>query len=213
MKLVIVSDTHGYHRNMTIPDGDVFVHAGDFTVSGSLEDADEFNDFLGALPHPHKVVIAGNHDFCFQREPESARALMKNAVYLQDEPAVIDGIRFYGSPWQPWFYDWAFNLKRGRQIAEKWAMIPGDTDVLVTHGPPRGLGDRTFGGRNEGCDDLLVRVRIVRPRLHVFGHIHEAAGQWEEDGTTFINASAWDNANAARVFELRPGGEGQSGNG
>ena len=202
MKLVIVSDTHGYHRNMTIPAGDVYVHAGDLTTMGSLENAAELNDYLGALPHPHKVVIAGNHDWCFEREPERAQALMTGAIYLQDESVTIDGIKFYGSPWQPWFYDWAFNLKRGKDIAEKWAMIPEDTDVLVTHGPPRGFGDRTFDGRNEGCDDLLVRVRQIKPKLHIFGHIHEAAGQWEEGGTTFINACMWDSASAAREFEL-----------
>jgi Icc-related predicted phosphoesterase len=205
MRIVAVSDTHGCHRRVAVPPGDILVHAGDLTMTGSLQDVAEFNDFLGKLPHPHKIVIAGNHDWCFQRKPEKARALLTNAVYLQDEAVTVEGIRFYGSPWQPWFYDWAFNLPRGRALADKWALIPEGTDVLVTHGPPRGFGDRTFDGRHEGCDDLLERVRRIRPKVHIFGHIHEAAGRWDEDGVTFVNASTWDGASPAQVVDFRPG--------
>ena len=95
----------------------------------------------------------------------------------------------WGSPWQPWFYDWAFNLQRGPEIRAKWDRIPAGVDVLVTHGPPAGILDRVVDGRSVGCADLLDAVRRVRPLLHVFGHIHEAYGEVERDGTRFVNAS------------------------
>jgi len=187
--IVAISDTHGMHRDLEIPDGDVLVHAGDLTSHGQLEQVAAFDDFLGALPHPHKVLIAGNHDFCFEREPEASRALITNATYLQDEEATVGSLRFYGSPWQPWFFDFAFNLQRGPELAAKWDLIPQGIDVLITHGPPLGHGDRVASGKQEGCADLLQAVRRIRPGLHLFGHIHEAYGISGEGPTTFINAS------------------------
>jgi Icc-related predicted phosphoesterase len=189
LTIVCVSDTHGAHDRTEVPDGDILVHAGDLTRHGQLADVTEFNRWLGTLQHRHKVVVAGNHDFCFEREPDRARARLTNAIYLRDEAVTVEGVRFYGSPWQPWFLDWAFNLPRGPEIAAKWALIPDDTEVLVTHGPPLGFGDRTDRGESVGCADLLARVRVVRPRLHVFGHIHEAAGVADDGGTLFVNAS------------------------
>ena len=189
LTIVCISDTHGFHDHTEVPDGDILIHAGDLTKHGTLGDVTDFNAWLGTLPHRHKVVIAGNHDFCFQHEPELARSRLTNCVYLEDEAATIEGIRFYGSPWQPWFFDWAFNLQRGPEIAAKWSLIPDDTDILVTHGPPLGFGDVTYRGESVGCADLLERIRVVRPKLHVCGHIHEAAGVARDGGTLFVNAS------------------------
>jgi len=206
MKLVIISDTHFMHERVQVPDGDVLVHAGDLTAHGTVDNVEAFNHFLGALPHRHKIVIAGNHDFCFQRAPRGARAAFSNAIYLEDEAVTVEGITFYGSPWQPWFYDWAFNLRRGEALRAKWDLIPADTDVLVTHGPPRGHGDRTSDGRHEGCDDLLAAVERIKPRYHLFGHIHEAAGITRNEHTTFVNASVCDLAykpvNSAVCLEI-----------
>jgi hypothetical protein len=139
-------------------------------------------------------VIAGNHDFCFESEPKAARSRLTNAVYLQDEEVRLCGLKFYGSPWQPRFGDLAFNLDRGAPLREKWARIPADTDVLITHSPPFGHGDQTRQLERVGCVDLLEAVRRVRPCLHVFGHIHEAAGTSVEGPTTFVNASVCDTA-------------------
>jgi Icc-related predicted phosphoesterase len=149
----------------------------------------DFDQWLGQLPHRTKLLIAGNHDFCFQRQPLESRAAISNAIYLEDSGVEIDGLAFYGSPWQPWFLDFAFNLKRGADIRAKWELIPANTSVLVTHGPPRGIGDKTFRGDHAGCDDLLDIVRVVRPSLHLFGHIHEGYGETRERGTRFVNAS------------------------
>ena len=188
MRIVCISDTHCRHDDVDLPDGDLLLHAGDATKRGTLDQIRDFDRWLGTLPHPHKVVIAGNHDFGFETDP-TARALITNATYLQDEGIEIAGVSVWGSPWQPRFFDWAFNLDRGPDLAAVWAKIPDRTDVLLTHGPPRGILDRTFRGEDVGCDDLLEAAQRVKPKLHVFGHIHEAYGRLDRDGTTFVNAS------------------------
>lgn len=201
MRIVCLSDTHGRHRRVDVPDGDVLVFAGDLTAHGKLAEVREFDDWLGGLPHRHKVVIAGNHDFAFQEQPAAARHLLTNAVYLEDEATTVAGLRVWGSPWQPWFGGWAFNLARGPEIAAKWALIPPDTDILITHGPPDGRLDVNSGGMTCGCRDLLDRVLEVRPRLHVFGHIHESRGRADTDGITFVNAAVPYGEGAVQVVE------------
>lgn len=206
MRIVCLSDTHNLQDHIHVPEGDLLLHAGDFTRRGTEPEVAPFLDWLAAQPHRHKVLVAGNHDFLFEREPARARALVRGAVYLEDTGVEIEGLRIWGSPWQPWFHDWAFNLRRGAPLREKWDRIPPDTDVLVTHGPPFGLFDRTDTGEDAGCADLLEAVRRVRPRLHLFGHIHEGYGRETRDGTTFVNASICDRAyrpvNAAVVVDL-----------
>lgn len=209
LRVVAFSDTHGLHRAQRVPDGDVLVHAGDLTKYGEVDEIDDFDDFLATLPHPHKLVIAGNHDWCFQRQPADSRARLRHATYLEDEALVVEGWRFYGSPWQPEFADWAFNLPRGEPLRERWARIPATTDVLVTHGPALGHGDRVaFGGGNVGCEDLLRAVERVAPRFHVFGHIHEGAGVTRAGATTFVNAASCDlfyePIQPPLVFDLEP---------
>jgi Icc-related predicted phosphoesterase len=189
VKIVCISDTHMLHEHLIIPDGDILIHAGDSTDIGRLKDLKKFNTFLGALPHKHKIVVAGNHDFCFEREPKAARAVLSNALYLEDEAITIEGIQFYGTPWQPWFYDWAFNLPRGEKLREKWALISEFTDILITHGPPYGHRDLTQRGEQVGCADLLDTVKKIKPKYHIFGHIHEAAGVSSNEDTIFVNAS------------------------
>jgi Icc-related predicted phosphoesterase len=206
MRIVCVSDTHSDHAKTIIPDGDILVHAGDITRHGDLADVESFNRWLGTLPHPHKVVICGNHDFCFQDQAEAARAWMTEAIYLEDSGCEIHGLKFYGSPWQPWYGGWAFNLPRGPELAAKWAKIPAGIDVLLTHGPPEGILDQTHRGEAAGCRDLYNRVRAIKPRLHVFGHIHEAAGTYELDGILFVNASTQLGLGTAVVVELPDSG-------
>ncbi|MCP3920134.1 MAG: metallophosphoesterase [bacterium] len=192
MRIVCLSDTHDAHGDLKVPEGDVLVHAGDMSRMGHELEIQAFDDWLGTLAHAHKVVIAGNHDWLFERDPAAARALITNARYLQDSGATIEGVRFWGSPWQPRFFNWAFNLDRGAPLRERWAQIPEATDVLVTHGPPQGVLDRTTRGEPVGCEELDAALARVRPRLHVFGHIHEAYGREERDGTVFVNACNCD---------------------
>lgn len=211
-RIVAISDTHSRHPQFTeIPDGDILIHAGDATVRGDVMEIVEFNRWLGTLPHKHKIFVAGNHDFLFERAPELARNLMSNAIYLLDSFRIVEGLKIYGSPWQPRFFDWAFNLDRGAEIRRKWEMIPEDTDVLITHGPPKGIRDFVIDrwtGTYEtvGCEELLPIVQRIKPRVHIFGHIHLAYGQENHDGTTFINASSCNEAykivNAPIVIDL-----------
>ncbi|KAF4028138.1 Calcineurin-like phosphoesterase [Phytophthora infestans] len=225
MRVVCVSDTHGLHEDaVAIPDGDVFVHAGDFTDTGERSEVVAFNEFLGRLPHRYKLVIAGNHESSFDRafypeywhqyghrqkyDPEEVRALLTNALYLEDQAVLIEGFVFYGTPWQPEFCNWAFNLPRGGALLKKWRYIPTDTDVLITHTPPMGHGD-LVGYQRVGCADLLREVESrVRPKLHVFGHVHEGYGRSASpDGAiTYFNASIcthnYEPVNAPFVFEL-----------
>lgn len=206
MRIVAVSDTHMRHEQIAVPPGDVLVHAGDFTKRGALKDVVEFNAWLGSLPHRHKIVIAGNHDWAFQNFPQQARAAITNAIYLEDEGCELEGVKFWGSPWQPWFLSWAFNLQRGPEIAAKWALIPPGIDVLITHGPPFGFGDHCVSGDDVGCADLLARIRELKTRIHISGHIHEGSGVREDGGTLYVNAAVLDEsyrpAHPARVIDL-----------
>ena len=212
VRLICMSDTHNRHRKIVVPDGDILVHAGDMSGLGRPEEIAAFGRWLAGLPHRHKIVIAGNHDFLFEQEPERARGLLGACHYLFDEGVEVEGLRFWGSPWQPWFHNWAFNLQRGPALHEKWAQIPAGTDVLITHGPPLGHGDRVAAGERVGCAELRAAVRRVRPRLHVFGHIHEGYGVTEKDGTRFANASTctvdYKATNPPLVIDLEVGGGG-----
>jgi Icc-related predicted phosphoesterase len=193
VRIVCTSDTHLQHDRVVVPDGDVLVHAGDFCGHGTVAEVRAFDDWLSTLPHPYRVVIAGNHDWPFERTPLEARAALRNAIYLEDSGVEIGGIRFWGSPWQPEFMNWAFNLPRGAALAEKWALIPDDTDVVITHGPPRGYGDRCVrDGFRAGCEELLTALERCRARLHVGGHIHEGYGVRQHGAIRVINASACD---------------------
>jgi predicted phosphodiesterase len=192
LRLVCLSDTHNLHGRVDVPDGDVLLHAGDFTARGTVREVEAFGAFLARLPHREKIVIAGNHDFLFQRDPERARALLGDVTYLEDSLARIGSLTVWGSPWQPWFHDWAFNLPRGTPLAEKWALVPESVGVLVTHGPPLGVLDTTFDGSRVGCEELARALQRIRPRMHLFGHIHEAYGTERADGILSVNACACD---------------------
>lgn len=205
VRIVAVADTHLFHdERFVVPDGDVFVHAGDMCRRGDLAELAIAAAWIEALPHRHKVIVAGNHDWAFQRDPARARAKIAGCTYLEDEGALIEGLRFWGSPWQPAFHGWAFNLPRGEALREKWALIPAGIDVLVTHSPPHGIGDSSGweDGERAGCEELRARVAAVRPRLHLFGHIHQDGGVWGEGETVFANVTAWECARAPTVIDI-----------
>ena len=235
LRVVCISDTHGKHRRMTkdIPAGDVLIHAGDFTNCGHTSQIKDFCKWMAGMPHTHKILICGNHDITCDKDyyngtakngqaswkrfhhngknddVAARRALRetKNLIYLEDESIVIDGYSFYGSPWQPEFCDWAFNLDRGYPCKMMWDKIPTATDILITHGPPVGHGDMVSQHQRAGCVDLLSAVtERIRPLYHVFGHVHEGYGVTTNQTTTFINAStctlSYRPNNAPIVFDL-----------
>lgn len=207
MKIVTISDTHQKHINLKIPDGDMLIVAGDITEGIYFLGADRFNAWLGTLPHKYKIVIAGNHDFYFQDQPDRVKEILSNAIYLNESGITIEGIKIWGSPWTKWFYDWAFNIPIGTD-ADYWKKVPDDTDILITHGPPYGILDTTKL-RNEpaGCKELLKTVERIKPKLHVFGHIHESYGTYTNKETTFINTSIcnekYEPINKPIVYEYR----------
>jgi len=204
IRIVAVADTHLYHKRLVVPPGDIFVHAGDMCGNGPYHELRVAAEWIMSLPHRHKVIIAGNHDWAFVNHAKEARELFKDATYLQDSETTIEGLRFYGAPWQPRFFDWAFNLERGKQLAYVWRKIPLGIDVLITHGPPAGFGDICFDGRRAGCEDLLERVKVVKPRLHLYGHIHDDGGAWITPQTSFVNVTTSECRRAPTVIDYEP---------
>jgi Icc-related predicted phosphoesterase len=196
MKIVCISDIHGQHKNMShkMPEGDILCVAGDISNVGRREQIESFGAWLKKLPYEKKIVCAGNHDWAFanNKKEKASNWLKQNdesIVYLQDEGYIYNGIKFYASPWQPEFCNWAFNLPRGKALKEKWDMIPNDTDVLITHGPPAGIMDKDPYGTSVGDIDLLYTVNEIKPKMHIFGHIHDGYGINKFMDTVFINAS------------------------
>lgn len=191
MKIAAFSDTHMLHEKVLIPEADLLVFAGDMAVCRTVQDVAGFNSFLQTLPHKYKVVIGGNHDHLLAEAPALGRKLLKDVIYLQDESVLIEGVRIYGSPWQPIFNTNAcdaFALSRGKTIREKWSLIPEDTDILLTHCPPCGIMDED-GGVSHGCSDLLKEVERIAPEFHIFGHIHNHNGIQRVGPTTFVNCN------------------------
>ena len=186
--IVFIADTHGAHREIDVPKADILIHCGDFMTHGNIGELNDFNAWLGELPHSKKVVCAGNHDWAMERMPKEAQALLTNCIYLQDNKAKVGDLTVYCSPWSPRFCDWAFNLDYWDAEA-KWDLIYPDTDILVTHGPPHGILDRTREGRDVGCPFLMKKILNIRPKIHAFGHIHEGFGRVNKYGVRFVNAS------------------------
>lgn len=197
MNFLCLSDTHGKHRLLkNLPVADVIIHAGDISKDGSERSCVDFMNWFSKLDYKYKIFIAGNHDFFFESESQKylEKVIPADLIYLNDSAIRIEGITIWGSPITPRFFDWAFNRDRGKDINKHWKIIPSDTDILITHGPPLGILDRVGFNGFAGCEDLLKRVKQIKPKVHVFGHIHDSYGQLEMGETTFINASIVDNS-------------------
>lgn len=252
VRIVAVADTHTFTDDLRVPDGDIFIHAGDMGRGGDLEELRAVAAWIRTLPHRHKVIVAGNHDWalapcardqaafpaalatvprarrlgrrpddnrlcdacraraldiCDPASIEQGRAIFAEWTYLQDGRADLAGISIYGSPWQPEYGGWAFNLPRGPALAEVWSRIPAGLDVVVTHGPPMGIGDRSPTGGRAGCADLRDRIVAARPRLHLFGHIHQDGGAWRHGATMFANVTTWECERPPTVIDLEIAGD------
>lgn len=208
MKFVAISDTHGQHSSLILPEGDVLIHAGDLSRRGTQDEIFYFIHWFAELPYRYKVFIAGNHDFYLENTPNELiqSQLPENVFYLNDSGIVIEGIRIWGSPITPYFHNWAFNRHPGEAIQKHWDLIPSDTEILITHGPAFGLLDETSQFQKVGCIQLLAKVEELQPKFHVYGHIHEAYGNISQNETTYINASVLDDCyewrNHPVVFEI-----------
>ena len=188
MRIVVISDTHGLHRQLKMPSGDLLIHAGDFTFySEPPSIISDFNAWLGTLPHRYKVIVPGNHEFLLE-DPQQRSAIM-NATLLVDSRVMVEGLKIWGSPVIP-LYGGAFGMSRSADRKRHWARILDDLDILITHGPPFGILDAAPGlQRHEGCPELMEAVLDAKPRLHVFGHIHAGYGTLRTPDTIFVNAS------------------------
>jgi len=212
MKLVLLSDTHTLHNEVQVPKGDVLIHAGDMCSSGWGNESQNCLNWLDKQPHKYVVAIAGNHDWAFTKSTFKERMNFGRVIYLENSSVNIEGVNFYGSPVQPEFCNWAFNVPRGAAIKKYWDMIPeaGMVDVLITHGPPMGILDQIIPGKTDhlGCEELLLRVQDSVPLLHVFGHIHGSSGSQIVGQTHFVNASVCDEmyrvVNHPRVVSIMP---------
>ncbi|MDB5196797.1 MAG: metallophosphoesterase [Flaviaesturariibacter sp.] len=208
MRFVAISDTHCRHASLKLPKGDVIIHAGDITYKGKKDEVIEFLTWFKGLPYTHKIFVAGNHDFFFEKESKRSIEgyLPAGITYLNDSGITINDLSIWGSPVTPWHFDWAFNKKRGKEIAKHWSLIPVATNLLITHGPPYGILDQVHGERSVGDRDLLKKVTEVKPQAHVFGHIHESYGKCKKEGIHFYNACSlnekYELANPPLVFDL-----------
>ena len=215
MKIVAISDTHNRHKHLTskgmgdlLPESDLLIHAGDLTgqgLKGEVESILKWFEEIAPRYTNGVVFIAGNHDRSFDPKfnlesetekplwlQEALSSLPSSVQYLENESIIIDGLKIWGSPITPWFHGdrWAFNKRRGFDIAEVWDRIPVDTDVIVTHGPSAGKLDfTTYDKLYVGCENLRYKIKALKPKLHIFGHIHEGYGMDYDDDTTYYNAS------------------------
>jgi Icc-related predicted phosphoesterase len=221
MRLVVISDTHGKHGDLPnpLPEGDVLIHAGDYSVFGEYDETKEFLDWFVKHPHKHKIIVFGNHEvgICpqmhahlkvipgmFRKEIEeyikttTMMLTYKNRVtYLFDKGIEIDGIKFWGSPWcggdRCVMGRWGFYIEDDDYRKSKFDMIPDDTHVLITHSPPKGILD-TAHGTSLGCPVLADRVEEIKPPVHVFGHIHDSFGCHPTEHTDYYNCSNLNEA-------------------
>lgn len=197
LKVTFISDTHGLHRELEIPDDtDILIHAGDFTKNGV-----GVHDFAGWFVEQnvkHKVIISGNHDrfmdrnYEFAKEPirkELLKTFKDNGiVYLEDSSTEIEGMKIYGTPWTTLHSGNKTFQVPEEELNEKFRNIPSGLDILISHSPPKGILD-VVGGIPAGSQSLADIVREKKPRIHVFGHIHASHGQFAKDDTYFINAA------------------------
>ena len=195
MKITIISDTHNKHNELDqllTEESDVIIHCGDFTSMGYIEEVKKFlNWFSNLNQFTHKIFIAGNHDFSFEENFDEVKDLIpSNVIYLENSEVVIDGVKFYGTPIQKVFYNWAFNKEYG-DLQKYYKMIPDDVDVLITHTPPLGILDDVFNNPIPQGSPILDEeiFERIKPKINCFGHIHESYGVKDIYNIKFVNAS------------------------
>ena len=195
MRIVATSDLHGFQP--TFPDGDVLIIAGDILASNSVLEAYCLDAWITSKlikQFANIILIAGNHDILFEWYNPPPSWLLpvindKQINYLLDEGVIIDGVKFWGSPYTPRFLDWAF-MCDGASIKKHWDKIPTDTNVLITHGPPYNRLDYIEKKKEHaGCPFLRQTIELIMPQMHIFGHIHEGYGVAHWNGTSYYNVS------------------------
>jgi Icc-related predicted phosphoesterase len=188
-KIVALSDTH--RERTKLPKADILIFAGDDDIN-STSNLLNLKRYLISSNAKIIIVVAGNHDFYLEKiGKKKCKQFFSPIIYLEDDVIDIEGIKIYGSPWSPKFNDWAFMKERGDDISNMWNNIPLDIDILITHGPPMRILD-DVGMLPVGCFDLRRKVDMIKPKYHIFGHVHEGYGKEKLNKTTFMNVSICD---------------------
>jgi len=204
MDITFISDTHGIHERLKLKPGTVLIHAGDVTEYGTEDEVSDFLHWFSRQPFTYKIFIAGNHDLFLETCAPAKRKRMipSDIIYLQNSGIEIVGLKIWGSPVTPYFLGMAFNARQGAEIEKAWNKIPADTDILITHGPPKGILDNGVGS-----EELLTRINKIRPAIHCFGHAHGQNGIETINGTAFINASIVNCLDPFKNDEYRMAGK------
>lgn len=197
MRIVAFSDSHNKHRSLVVPDGDILIFGGDATERGTVAEMSDFMTWFKALPHEHKFFVAGNHDFLAESGGHQFDEMRQGLHYLQNDTIEHEGMLIHGSPMTPYFGNWAFMRQRGERLNRYWEMIPDKgVDILIVHGPPYGIldgVDRKYAfTEHVGDVGLRERIREVKPKLFLCGHIHEGQGWARDEHTLYVNTSIMD---------------------
>jgi Icc-related predicted phosphoesterase len=210
MKIWSISDTHGLHGKLIVPKVDMVIFAGDAgTYKNPYQNKQSILNFIEwfeSLSIRYKIWIAGNHCTSIETGLVNPKELCSTSIYLEHEPAEIGGLKIYGSPWTPHFYDWAFNASNS-ELLSLWNDIPENLNLLITHGPCKGILDKvSFDGYRAGDAALRDRIITTKPKYHICGHIHENFGTYQGKNTTFINCAVVNDEykliNNGHIFEL-----------
>lgn len=187
MKIAAFSDCHWLYENIKkFPKADMCIFTGDWSGNGvSICETVRFINWFSKLPYLYKIAIPGNHDFYCQNNINICKQLFKaNGINLLiDEEIEVNGLKIYGTPWSPFFNNWAFMLNE-EELKKKFRHIPSNLDILITHTPPKGILDN-----NLGSNALLEQINKVKPKINIFGHIHEGYGKFKNKDTKFYNVS------------------------
>lgn len=195
MKIIAFSDTHTKHKQIVVPNGDILIHCGDATNRGTLLEFFDFINWYSSLPHANKIYVGGNHDLGLCNENRDiilSEFENKGIIYLENSGICINGLTIWGSPYTPKFHDWAFMKERGKDIRRVWNEIPKKLDILITHGPPHNILDLNRSGTHCGCRDLKNAICQKKPKIHLFGHIHESVGLDRVNGIELYNVAQVD---------------------
>jgi len=194
VRIALISDTHGFHDEITIPACDILIHSGDYSGYGDMRELIAFNQWLGTLDQCENIVVVdGNHDIFAYKSHSTARALLTNAIYLRDEMTTINGLKIWGSPWSRTYGNWAYMTEEA-ELLKKYNRIPENIDILVSHTPVYGILDHVPGFGSAGSVALRDEVKDrIKPRLLVCGHLHDDGGKQKTvDGTIYVNAAICD---------------------
>lgn len=193
MNIVALSDTHGNHRSVEVPPGDIIIHCGDITRKSNIAEVTDFIEWYAGLDFRYKILVAGNHDrFIRKKKPEFLELISSHKIsYLENTSIQINGFSIFGSPFSLNYGGLGAFTYFDSPAAERiWSMIPENTSILVTHAPPKGFRDFSkTENNNAGCQVLRERVLSIKPQYHIFGHIHESYGIEQHGNSVFINAS------------------------